>query len=56
MSTLLGTLARCAVWLIRREQKRDKRHRDNHGCMCEPCQWVREVEAAADPHLGTGWR
>lgn len=57
--TLIGTLARCAVWLLRREAARDKKHRkenDSRDCMCDCCGWVRGVEADTDEVLGRRWR
>lgn len=57
LARLVGLLARCCHWLVRREAMRTKEHRrenDARDCVCEPCQWRRGIEADADETLGAG--
>lgn len=59
LARLVGTLARCLVWMLKRDALTRKDHRGVNcpadGCMCMNCQWVRELEA--DEALGPEkWR
>ena len=59
LMALVGTLARFAVFMARREAERDPTHRsdprDSRDCMCDVCGWVRGIEADADDALEK-WR
>ena len=65
LAKVVMLLARCCLWLVKREMRRDAAHREwrpsdpfeRFECGCECCQWANGIEADCDEAFrASEWR